>query len=151
MTEQQLKQSLRESGRRVTPQRILIHRSLGELGRHATAEELLEHVAERLPNASLPTVYAALELFEELGLVRRVAARSGAALWDPRRDEHHHLVCRSCGAVEDLDTSVDSASALRAARRSGFRPDGAELVVSGVCRRCARKTPPHGPHADKPR
>jgi Fe2+ or Zn2+ uptake regulation protein len=138
MTEQELKQSLGEHGRRVTPQRILIHRALGELGRHATAEEVLARVGERLPNASLPTVYAALELFEELGVVRRVAARRGAALWDPRRDEHHHLVCRSCGAVEDLDTAVDVGSALRAARRRGFRAHGAELVVSGLCARCAR-------------
>jgi Fe2+ or Zn2+ uptake regulation protein len=137
MTEQELQQTLRQSGRRVTPQRILIHRALGELDRHATADELLAHVAERLPNASLPTVYAALELFEELGLVRRVAARSGAALWDPRAEEHHHLVCRSCGAVEDLDTAVDTGAALRAARRGGFLPDGAELVVSGLCARCA--------------
>lgn len=137
MTEQELQQTLRERGRRVTPQRILIHRALREVDRHATADEVLAHVAERLPNPSLPTVYAALELFEELGLVRRIAARSGAALWDPRPEEHHHLVCRSCGAVEDLDTAVDAGSALRAARRRGFRPDGAELVVSGLCARCA--------------
>jgi Fe2+ or Zn2+ uptake regulation protein len=137
MTEHELIESLRASGRRVTPQRILIYRALAELGRHATAEDVLAGVAERLPNASLPTVYAALDLFEELGLVRRVAARSGAALWDPRAEEHHHLVCRSCGAVEDLDTAVDAGSALRAARRRGFRPDGAELVVSGLCAGCA--------------
>jgi Fe2+ or Zn2+ uptake regulation protein len=134
----QLRTLLRERGLRVTPQRLLLHRTLRELDRHVTADELLAAVAERLPNASLPTVYAALDLFEELGLVRRVPAASGAALYDPRTDEHQHLHCRRCGAVEDLDSKVDAAAALRAARRLGFRPESAELVVSGLCASCAR-------------
>jgi Fur family peroxide stress response transcriptional regulator len=145
VTDQQLKQTLRDRGLRVTPQRILIHRALAELGRHSTAEEVLERVAPRLPNASLPTVYATLELLEELGIAWRIAASSGATLWDPRPERHHHLVCRSCGAVEDLDVKVDVANPFRAARRRGFRPDGAELVVSGLCERC--QTDPHGPDA----
>jgi Fe2+ or Zn2+ uptake regulation protein len=142
MTGHELKQTLRERGLRATPQRILIHGALAELGRHSTAEEVLARVESRLPNASLPTVYAALELFEELGIARRIAAGSGATLWDPRPERHHHLVCRSCGAVEDLDVKVNPANALRAARRRGFRPDGAELVVSGLCRQC--QTERHG-------
>ena len=122
---------------RVTPQRVLIHRAVRELDRHVTAEEVLAAVSERLPNASLPTVYSTLELLEELGMVRRLAARSGAALYDPRIDEHQHLVCRKCGRVEDLDVPVDSVRALRAARRRGFEPSNAELVVSGLCGDCA--------------
>jgi Fe2+ or Zn2+ uptake regulation protein len=149
MTEQELKQSLRERGLRVTPQRILIHRALTDLGRHATAEEVLERVEPQLPNASLPTVYAALELFEDLGIARRVAAGGGATLWDPRSRPHHHLVCASCGRVEDLDVKVDMGGALRAARRHGFRPDGSELVVTGLCGRC--QTASHGPDADQSR
>jgi Fe2+ or Zn2+ uptake regulation protein len=149
VTDQQLKQTLRERGLRVTPQRILIHRALAELGRHSTAEEVLESVAARLPNASLPTVYATLELLEDLGIARRIAASSAATLWDPRPERHHHLVCRSCGTVEDLDVTVDALGAFRAARRRGFRPDGAELVVGGLCDRC--QTDPHGPDARQPR
>jgi Fe2+ or Zn2+ uptake regulation protein len=145
MTEHDLKQTLRERGLRVTPQRILIHRALADLGRHATAEEVLAHVEPQLPNASLPTVYATLELFEELGVAHRVAAGSATALWDPRPERHHHLICRSCGAVEDLDVRIDAADALRAARRRGFRPDASELIVSGTCERC--QTASHGPHA----
>ena len=149
MTEQQLKQTLRDRGLRVTPQRILINRAFADLGRHSTAEEVLARVERRLPNASLPTVYAALELFEELGIARRIAASSGPTLWDPRIERHHHLVCRSCGAVEDLDVSIEQANAFRAARRRGFRPDDAELVVSGLCARC--QTQAHGPDARQPR
>jgi Fe2+ or Zn2+ uptake regulation protein len=137
MTESELRQALHERGQRVTPQRILIHRAIGEFDRHATAEEVLERVSARLPNAALPTVYATLELFEELGIVRRVAAGGGATLWDPRADEHQHTVCRGCGAVEDLDVGIDNERLIRAARRRGFRASSTELVVSGLCARCA--------------
>jgi Fe2+ or Zn2+ uptake regulation protein len=137
MTEKELKETLRRQGRRVTPQRVLIHRAISDLGRHATAEEVLERVSEQLPSASLPTVYATLELLEELGVLRRISTGVGPALWDPRLDGHHHMVCRNCGAVEDLNGKVELAGVVRAARRRGFRPDSTELVVSGLCARCA--------------
>ena len=121
---------------RVTPQRLLMHRTLRELDRHVTAEELLGEVSKRLPNASLPTVYATLDLFEALGLVKRVRTGGGAALYDPRTVPHNHVQCRRCGKVEDLDSTVDVQKVLRAAKRQGFRPDGAELVVSGLCADC---------------
>ena len=92
-------------------------------------------------SSTATTVYSTLELFERMGVVRRIAAGPGPALYDPRVDEHQHLVCTRCGRVDDLDAGVDSASALRAARRSGFEPSGAELVVSGLCARCAAGRP----------
>src|SRR3954447_4933768 len=98
----QLQDELRSRGMRVTPQRVLIHRALRELDRHVSADEVLVAVSERLPDASLPTVYATLELVAELGVVRRVAARTGPALYDPRVNPHQHGVCGSCGRVEDL-------------------------------------------------
>jgi Fe2+ or Zn2+ uptake regulation protein len=134
--DRQLSELLRERGMRVTRQRLILHRTLRELDRHVTADELLDSAGKRLPNASLPTVYAALELFEELGLVRRVPAAAGATLYDPRTDEHQHLLCRRCGAVEDLDARVEVSPALHAARRSGFHPAAAEVVVSGLCADC---------------
>ena len=136
--DKQLSELLRERGLRVTRQRLVLHRALRERDRHVTADELLDSVTAQLPNASLPTVYAAMELFEELGLVRRVPTAGGATLYDPRTDEHQHLHCRACGKVEDLDSGVDAAAALRAARRQGFRPSSAELVVGGLCASCAR-------------
>jgi len=149
MIESEFKRRLRERGLRITPQRIFIHRAFNELGRHATAEEVHARVEPWLPNASLPTVYATLELFEEMGIAHRVAAGSATALWDPRPEAHHHLICRSCGAVEDLDVSIDSFAALRAARRRGFRAESSELIVSGLCQRC--QTARHGRHASEPR
>src|SRR5437588_3240164 len=128
----QLISALRARGQRVTPQRLLLNRALRELDRHVSAEELQAAVADRLPNVSAPTVYATLELFEELGTVRRIP-HPGADLWDPRVEDHHHLVCRSCGAVQDVDAGVDAAAALRAARRHGFHADRAQLTVTGLC------------------
>src|SRR3954465_13248874 len=118
----QLENALRERGLRVTPQRVLIHRAVTELDRHVTADEVLDTVSARRPNPPPPPVYAPLELLEELGMVRRLAARSGAALYDPRTDEHQHLVCRRCGRVARIDVPADSVPALRAARKRGFHP-----------------------------
>jgi Fe2+ or Zn2+ uptake regulation protein len=109
------------------------------MNRHVTAEEVLSEVSERLPGISLPTIYSTLELFERLGVVRRVSAAGGAVLYDPRREEHSHLICERCGRVEDLDTTLDASSVLNAAKRSGFKPARAELVVHGLCSRCAQQ------------
>src|SRR5918912_515397 len=116
----QLEDALRERGLRVTPQRVLIHRALRELHRHVSADEVLAAVAERLPNASLPTVYSTLELLEELGMVRRGGSVAGRILFDSRLDEHAHVVCARCGRVEDIDAPFDAEPALAAARRAGL-------------------------------
>jgi Fe2+ or Zn2+ uptake regulation protein len=129
--------ALRSRGYRVTPQRLAVHDALRDLDRHVSADEVLEAVSDRLPNVSLPTVYASLEALEDAGLVRRVAVGRGPALFDARATEHHHLVCRRCGAVEDLDASVDLDRVLGLAAKSGFAPDDAEVVVRGLCPRCA--------------
>jgi Fe2+ or Zn2+ uptake regulation protein len=131
----ELSTALRERGMRVTPQRVVLHRALRELDRHVTADELLDAVADRLPNVSLPTIYATLDLLEELGMVRRVQ-RAGTTLFDPRTDSHHHLVCTGCGSIEDLDCDLDTAALERAAARHGFEHERIEAVVHGRCARC---------------
>jgi Fe2+ or Zn2+ uptake regulation protein len=130
-----LSTALRERGMRVTPQRVVLHRALRELDRHVTADELLEAVADRLPNVSLPTIYATLELLEELGMVRRVQ-RAGTTLYDPRVDPHHHLVCTVCGSMEDLDFALHTAALERAAAERGFAHERIEAVVHGRCASC---------------
>ncbi len=131
-----LADQLRARGLRATPQRLLIHRVLGELGRHATAEEIHQAVERIAPNVSLPTTYATLELLEQLGLVRHLAVPGGSALYDPRSD-HHHAVCRSCGAVDDLPAPVDTTAVVAAAARGGFVADRVEVVASGLCAACS--------------
>jgi len=136
--EAQLTQALRARGQRVTTQRLLLLRALHELGRHATADELLRAVQRRLPALALPTVYATLDLLEGLGLVRGVATSTGPALYDPVLDGHHHLACRRCGAVVDVPADLDLGPALAAAGAAGHRPLAAEVVLSGTCAACAR-------------
>jgi Fe2+ or Zn2+ uptake regulation protein len=137
---EELTTALRERGMRVTPQRVVLHRALQELNRHVTADELLDAVADRLPNVSLPTIYATLDLLEELGMVRRVQ-RAGTTLFDPRVDSHHHLVCTRCGSIEDLDSTLDTASLELAAVRGGFAPERIEAVVHGRCAACRDAAP----------
>jgi Fe2+ or Zn2+ uptake regulation protein len=129
---------LRSRGLRATSQRVVMHRLLRDRDRHVSAEELLSEASDRLPGVSLPTVYATLELFEQLGIVRRVTGGSGTLLWDTRADAHHHMICSRCGRIEDMEVPLDLGRARRRAARSGFEPDRAEVVVSGLCASCAR-------------
>ena len=129
--------ALRERGQRVTPQRLVIARVVDELNRHVTAELVFAEVSRRMPGVSLPTVYATLDLLVELGLVRRVSAGNGSAVYDGRMDEHHHLVCRGCGEIVDVEAPVDRTGLLAAAHASGFAPDYSEVVVTGLCAACA--------------
>src|SRR4051794_41416739 len=131
-----IRSELRGHGLRATPQRLAVHGALHDLGRHATAEEVLDRVHGTVPGVSLPTVYAALELLTDLGLALRVHA-GRAVRFDPRSQPHHHLVCTSCGAVADLDADVELGPALERARALGAETSGAEVVVRGLCADCA--------------
>jgi Fe2+ or Zn2+ uptake regulation protein len=130
--------ALRRSGYRVTPQRLAVAKALTEAGRHLSAEELMDAVGDALPGVSLPTVYASLDALENAGLVRRVAGGRGPGLYDAGPAAHHHMVCRRCGAVTDLEADVALAPALDRARRQGFAAEGAEVVVRGLCADCRR-------------
>jgi Fe2+ or Zn2+ uptake regulation protein len=128
---------LRERGMRVTPQRIVIHRTLCGHSQHMTAEQVLARVSDVLPGTSLPTVYSTLELLESLQLVRRVGTANGAVVFDSRVEPHAHTVCRRCGAVADLEGTAAPDDVLARAAAAGFVPDHAQLVVWGSCRTCA--------------
>jgi Fe2+ or Zn2+ uptake regulation protein len=135
----ELAELLREHGKRVTSQRLLIHRALVEHGGHASAEQVYELVQESLPGVTQQTVYTTLALLADLGLARRVAAPGASTRFEARTDPHHHMVCERCGAVEDLDVRVPLAKALGAARDGGFTPQSAGVVVVGLCANCARR------------
>lgn len=135
ITDQDLVELLRARGHRVTSQRLVILRELRRRGTHCTAEEIHAAVRSSLPGTATPTVYATLELLADLGLVRRIDA-GGPALYDARIEPHQHAVCRRCGEVYDVDGQLDAEALLQSARASGFDPERAELIISGLCRRC---------------
>jgi Fe2+ or Zn2+ uptake regulation protein len=134
--QQDLVELLHARGQRVTPQRLVILRELRRRGRHATAEEIHRAVHAELPGTSTPTVYATLDLFVGLGLARRIDT-GAAARYDTRLDPHQHAVCRRCGRVQDVDGKISAGALMRAAEDDGFRPDTAELIISGLCAECA--------------
>jgi Fe2+ or Zn2+ uptake regulation protein len=135
--DEELIEALRERGHRVTAPRLLVHRHVRRAPAHITADQVSAHLAAELPSLSPATVYATLDLLEALGFVRRVSTPRGTTVFDSREDAHHHLVCRRCGAIEDLDAPVETARARRAARRAGFRVEDAQLQLSGLCAACA--------------
>src|SRR3954462_7465792 len=127
-TDTALTQALHDQGMRVTPQRLVIARVLQRLDRHASVDEVATEVVKEFPQVSVPTVYSALELLADLGFARRVTVAPGAVLYDPHTDAPHHLVCRNCRAVIDVDVELNTAPAMAEAEHRGFAPDRAELV-----------------------
>ena len=127
---------LRAAGLRVTSQRLLLHETLADLGRHVTADEVMRAASPRLPGLSLPTVYATLELFAQLGLLRRVTAQ-GAVRWDPGAEPHAHFSCTACGALHDVAGAADARPLEGAAQRAGLVVDVVDVVLHGRCADCA--------------
>ena len=127
---------LRARGQRATSQRLVILRELRRRDRHASAEEIRAAISRELPGISVPTVYATLDLLVELGLARKLDVGAGAALFDGRTQPHQHMVCASCGRIEDLDGPFDPAALVRSARRGGFATDQVDVVLHGVCADC---------------
>ncbi len=137
IVEKALADALRSRGGRVTPQRLAIARIVDERDAHVTVEEIFSELTDRLPGVSMPTVYATLELLEQLGHVARVPTSSGPVLFDTRADQHDHMICRSCGDVIDLDAQVNRAKLFAAAGSHGFAAEHAQVLVQGLCASCA--------------
>src|SRR2546423_151905 len=109
-------------------------RPVSEPSSESPSERPIEMAAPRpaarpMRSLSSATVYETLDLLAELGLVRRVKTPRGAATYDSRVADHHHVVCGECGRIEDLDAAVDTGAAENAARAAGFAPDFAQLTV----------------------
>jgi Fe2+ or Zn2+ uptake regulation protein len=144
----QLTAALRAGGHRVTLPRLLVHRHVRAAERHMTPEQVHSELAPQHPGLSPATIYGTLELLEELGFLRRVSTPRGKIVYDPRVDPHHHVVCRRCGRIADLEAAVDSSAAERAAGAAGFTVDHGQLQLSGLCPECANgpaATTPNGP------
>lgn len=128
---------LRAHGHRVTRPRRAVWRALVEAERHLTVEELADRVQEREPGVNLASVYRSLALFEELDLVRESRLGDDAGRWElAHPDEHFHLVCDVCGAVEHHVGTVVEQVRQHLDEGHGFEAHAVELIVSGRCRDC---------------
>jgi Fe2+ or Zn2+ uptake regulation protein len=128
---------LRAAGMRVTGTRVAVYEELLDAG-HKDADAIAHSVADRLGGVSRQTVYGALGVLCNIGLARRIEpAGSPAALYETRvADNHHHVVCRSCGSVADIDCVTGAAPCLDASDTGGFVVDEAEVTFWGLCPDC---------------
>ena len=143
-----LADELRGAGLRVTAARVALLQAVRD-GDHLGVEAIAAGVRDRIGQVSLPAVYDALNALTQAGLVRRIEPAGSPARYEGRlRDNHHHVVCRSCGAVADVDCAVGAAPCLTPSDDHGFVIDEAEVTHWGLCPDCS---PPAAPgHRNPP-
>lgn len=128
---------LRQRGIQVTAQRLAVLRAVSAHP-HATAETVAEAVRTELGVISLQAVYDALSVLAAEGLIRRIQPAGSPARFETRvGDNHHHLICRICGRMVDVDCAVGSAPCLTPVDARGYEVDEAEVVYWGRCPDCA--------------
>ncbi len=129
-------QRLRERGLRVTAVRVAVLEAVRQRP-HECVDKIVAAVAARLGSVSKQAVYDALDALVKAQIVRRIEPAGSPALYEARvGDNHHHVVCRSCGAVDDVDCSVGGAPCLEPTQTHGFVIDEAEVTYWGLCPDC---------------
>lgn len=134
---------LRQYGLQVTAQRLAVLRAVAERP-HSTAADIGAVVREEIGAVSLQAVYDALAALTEKGIIRRIQPAGSPARYEGRvGDNHHHLICRSCGRTVDVDCATGAAPCLTAPQDAGFEIDEAEVIYWGRCPDCiAAAAPP---------
>ena len=131
---------LREHGIQVTAQRLAVLRAVSGHP-HTTADAVAEIVRSQIGAISLQSVYDALDILVATGLVRRIQPAGSAARFEDRvGDNHHHLICRVCGRVVDVDCAVGAAPCLTPDDDRGYEIDEAEVAYLGRCPDCVART-----------
>ncbi len=126
----------RQRGVQVTAQRLAVLRAVSGQP-HARTDEIEEIVRREIGAVSRQAVYDALGILTDKGLIRRIQPAGSPARYEQRVDDnHHHLVCRFCGATEDVDCAVGRTPCLSASEDHGFIIDEAEVIYWGVCPDC---------------
>jgi Fur family ferric uptake transcriptional regulator len=135
-----LQQTLREAGLRVTRPRVAVLDAVHSQP-HADTSSIIELARRDLPDVSHQAVYDVLRVLTEAGLVRCIQPAGSLARYEARvGDNHHHVVCRSCGAIDDVDCAVGEAPCLTGDTDHGFQIDEAEVVFWGLCPACATQS-----------
>jgi Fur family transcriptional regulator, stress-responsive regulator len=128
---------LREQGLNVTAPRLAVHAAIEELGGHVDAGAIAAAARDRLGSVSTPAIYDILNALTDAGLLRRIQPAGSPARYETRvGDNHHHLVCRTCGDIEDVECVVGSAPYLHPSADAAFPVEQAEITFWGECERC---------------
>jgi Fur family transcriptional regulator, stress-responsive regulator len=131
---------LRQSGLRITAQRLAVFRAVSAAP-HVTADVVTETVRGEIGSISVQAVYDALAALTEKGLLRRIQPAGSPARYEGRvGDNHHHLICRVCNRMVDVDCAVGDTPCLTAADSSGYEIDEAEVIYWGRCPDCVAGT-----------
>ena len=135
MTE--LSSALKERGYRLTLQREIILDAVESIHGHISVDDIFRLVHPRFPQVNVSTIYRTMELLEEAGLVGHTHFHDGGTRWH-HGDEapHQHLVCRLCGAEQELDLNLTAPLARDIRERYGFEPELTHFAIIGVCRAC---------------
>jgi Fe2+ or Zn2+ uptake regulation protein len=130
---------LRERGLKVTAPRLGVLEAIEAHGGHLDAATIATAARARIGTVSTQAVYEILNALTDAGLLRRIEPAGSPARYEARvGDNHHHLVCRNCGAVEDVACAVGSAPCLLPPEGGSFAVDEAEVIFWGECERCRR-------------
>jgi Fe2+ or Zn2+ uptake regulation protein len=142
-TATELERVLRGAALRVTRPRLAVLRAVHERP-HADTDAIIGAVRADLGDVSHQAVYDVLRALTNAGLVRRIQPAGSVARYESRvGDNHHHLVCRSCGAIADVDCAVGGTPCLTASQGHGFTIDEAEVVYWGTCPGCSARATGH--------
>ena len=137
MMAEQVSQMIREAGLRATRPRIAVLAAVSSHP-HADTDSVIGAVREDLPGVSHQAVYDCLHAMTDAGLLRRIQPAGSVARYETRvGDNHHHVVCRSCGAIEDVDCAVGDTPCLTASDAHGYHIEEAEVVYWGLCASCS--------------
>ncbi len=143
--ESDLHQLLRAVALRVTRPRVAVLHAV-HAHPHADTDTIIRATRRDLPDVSHQAVYDVLRALTDARLLRRIQPAGSVARYEARvGDNHHHVVCRSCGAIEDVDCAVGEAPCLEPSDGHGFSVDEAEVVYWGFCPACSATTPDPAP------
>ena len=127
---------LRQQGFKVTAQRLAVLRAVSSTP-HLTADDVYEVVSADIGTISQRAVYDAVGVLVDMGLLRRIQPAGSPARYEDRvGDNHHHLICRACGRMVDVDCAVGAVPCLTAADDAGYDIDEAEVIYWGRCPAC---------------
>lgn len=136
-----LRHSLHRAGLRVTAPRLAVLTAVLGEGQHRDVEAIADAARKQLGALSTQAVYDNLRILETAGLVRRIQPSGHPARYEARvGDNHHHIVCRRCGATADVDCIVGAAPCLEPSADHGFVVEEAEIIFWGLCPQCRRET-----------
>ncbi len=137
MPMRELEDRLRQAGLRVTAPRVAVLRVLDESVDHPRVDQVIERVRGSGVSISIQAAYDVCEALHGAGLIRRIEPAGSPARFEARvGDNHHHLVCRSCGSAVDVDCAVGMRGCLEPSDRQGFVIDEAEVTYWGLCPDC---------------